>query len=73
MFKKFLALITLTLIAVSALTGCGTSSPQGNTEKTLIIGMKKEESMLISHKHILKTDIRLSYAKIMTPFTALMI
>ena len=39
MFKKFLALITLTLIAVSALTGCGTSSPQGNTEKTLIIGM----------------------------------
>lgn len=39
MFKKFLALIALTFIAVSALTGCGTSSPQGNTEKTLIIGM----------------------------------
>ena len=39
MFKKFLALITLTLIAVSALTGCGTSSPQSNSEKTLIIGM----------------------------------
>ena len=39
MFKKFLALITLTLIAVSALTGCGTASPQSNSEKTLIIGM----------------------------------